>query len=351
MVPSAPSLSVVMPVHNGADYVIGAVMSILGQSLRDLELLVIDDHSTDASAGLVAQLEDPRIRLLRNPGPKGFSHSLNLGIERAQGTYIARMDADDEALPARLALQVEFLEQHPDVSFVGSRVALKDPEKGLRKDPSVRPASPGHVRWALLFYCALAHPTIVGRRSAFEMLGGYDARFFPAEDYDLWVRALQADLRFANLPEVLLHYRVNPSGMSHSPSSNQADVALSISKRALETELGKDVDLPSLRAIRDPSSLDLGRASEIFRSAEALLQDSHEAARVHGLSPSDDLAIDRHARLMADRLAWHALRRKPSLLWRNSMERGATGRGLAYAVRQIAGRLGSSVTSRRLRTE
>lgn len=351
MVPSAPSLSVVMPVHNGADYILGAVASILQQSLRDLELLVIDDHSTDATAELVAKLEDPRIRLVANPGPKGFSHSLNLGIERAKGTYIARMDADDEALPSRLRLQVDFLEQHPDVSFVGSRVALNDPEKGLRPDPSFRPTSPGHLRWALLFYCALAHPTVVGRRSVFEMLGGYDARFFPTEDYDLWVRALEKGFRFANLPEVLLHYRVNPSGMSHSPNSKQADVALFVSKRALENELGKDVDLLALRALRDPASLDLNRASETFRSADALLNDSHEATRSHGLSPSDDRAIKRHARLMADRLAWHALRKKPSLLWSNPMDnRGASSRGLAYAVRRVAGRVRCSVTSGRLRT-
>lgn len=346
MVRSAPALSVVMPVHNGEDHVMGAVMSILRQSLRDLELLVVDDHSTDATANLLTQLEDPRIRLVPNEGPKGFSHALNLGIERAKGTYIARMDADDKALPSRLRLQLNFLEQHPDISFVGSGVALNDPEKGLRQDPSFRPASPGHLRWALLFYCALAHPTIVGRRSAFEMLGGYDPRFFPAEDYDLWVRALEVDLRLANLPDVLLHYRVNPSGMSHSPSSNQADVALSISKRALERELGKDVDLPTLHAIRQPASLDLSRASEIFRSAETLLHDSRQAARAHGLSPNDDLAISRHAQLMADRLAWYALRTKPSLLWRNPMQnRVATGRGLAYAIRRIAGRLRSSGTS------
>src|ERR1700722_2036753 len=121
----APRLSVLMPVFNGGRFLAAAVESILKQSLRDFELIAIDDGSTDQSASLLSQLagSDDRIRVIRQANA-GIVTALNRALELARGEYIARMDADDAALPSRLARQAAFLDGHPDVAVVGSAITL-----------------------------------------------------------------------------------------------------------------------------------------------------------------------------------------------------------------------------------
>lgn len=342
MTRNRPTVSVVMPVHNGAAYVASAVKSVLSQTMGDFELLIVDDHSTDATVEIISGLADDRINLVQNTGPKGFSHSLNLGIHLGKGQYIARMDADDESLPTRLAKQTIFLDRHPDIAFVGGLIAINDPQTGLRVDRTIRPTLPGHIRWSLLFYCSMAHPTILMRRSAFESLGGYDGQFFPAEDYHLWLRAIDKGFRFANVDEVVLKYRVNPEGMSHSPTSEQEDVAVALSQKALESLLGNTIDAEILRAIKNPTFIDLQHARETSASTRQLLITSVQAVQKDSLRKPEDVAIRRHARSMWGRVAWHTLARKPSLAWQMKGHSAETVKAAAaYALGSTARRIRS----------
>src|SRR5512135_1833139 len=129
MMSDPPLISVCMPVYNAERYIARAVESILGQTFGDFEFLILDDGSTDGSLEILRRYanHDPRIRLTSRPN-KGLPPSLNELVDQARGEFIARMDADDVALPERFARQVEYLRAHPDCVLVGSRVQLVDPE-------------------------------------------------------------------------------------------------------------------------------------------------------------------------------------------------------------------------------
>ncbi len=200
---NVPLVTVIMPVYNAEAYVAEAVQSILGQTLREFELLVIDDGSADKSVEIVNGMKDSRIRLGRNEKNLGLIATLNKGLELATGKYIARMDADDISLPSRLEKQAKFLEAHPEVGVLGTRTVSfgGGKEKINRYLPSH-----GEIMTLLLFNSALSHPSVMFRRG----LPGlhYDPAFIHAEDYDLWTR-LSEVTQLANYPEVLLRYRVH----------------------------------------------------------------------------------------------------------------------------------------------
>ncbi len=113
-------VSIIMPVYNSSGYLSDAIESILSQTYSDFEFIIIDDASTDNSIEIIYSYHDPRIVLLKNDINLGVTHSLNKGIKHARGKYIARMDADDIALPQRIELQVDFLEKNPEFILVGS---------------------------------------------------------------------------------------------------------------------------------------------------------------------------------------------------------------------------------------
>ncbi len=203
-----PLVSVVMSVFDGEAWLAESVESILAQTERDLELVVVDDGSTDGSGEILAELarRDPRIRLFRNEANQGQAAALNRGLEASGGRYVARMDADDVAEPERLAAQIAWLERRPEVGLLGTAVRRIDDEGrpgALRR----RPASDLEIRWACLLESPFMHPTVMLRRAVLEEYGlRYDERLRTAQDYDLWVRLLRRT-RAANLPEPLVRYR------------------------------------------------------------------------------------------------------------------------------------------------
>jgi hypothetical protein len=206
----APRVSVVMPVFNGGCYLAAAVESILRQSFNDFELIVIDDGSTDQSASLLSGFarSDGRIRVIGQANA-GIVATLNRALDLARGEYVARMDADDVALPSRFDLQVAFLDAHPDVAVVGSAITLIDEEGNAIRDVDY-PLAPTEVSEFLLHVgCALAHPAVMMRRADIVAAGGYRAAYRHAEDYDLWLR-ISETRALANLPDRLLLYRQHP---------------------------------------------------------------------------------------------------------------------------------------------
>lgn len=205
-----PRISVVMPVFNGGCYLAAAVASILKQSFSDFELIVIDDGSTDQSASLLSGFarSDGRIRVIGQANA-GIVASLNRALDLARGEYVARMDADDVALPSRFGLQVAFLDIHPDVAVVGSAISLIDEEGNAIRDVDY-PLTPMAVSEFLIqIGCALAHPAVMMRRADVVAVGGYRGAYRHAEDYDLWLR-ISETRALANLPDRLLLYRQHP---------------------------------------------------------------------------------------------------------------------------------------------
>ncbi len=200
-----------MPVYDAEAFVAAAIDSILGQTFRDFELLILDDGSTDRSVEIIRARDDSRIRLICNERRMELIRTLNRGVELARGKYIARMDADDISMPERLARQVAFLEADPDVGACGTwLVTMGDREGEVWRYPE----SAGDIRCRLLFDAALAHPTVCMRRDAFLRHGlRFDDAYPQAEDYQLWKRA-SAHFPLANLSEVLLRYRVHPASLS-----------------------------------------------------------------------------------------------------------------------------------------
>ena len=201
-----PTVSVVLPVYNRVAYVEEAVESILSQTLEDFEFIIIDDGSTDGSGDLLSAYAqaDKRIRLRRREN-RGLITSLNEGIDMARGHYIARMDSDDCSYPQRFVRQVAFLDRHPAIGVVGSKIEFIDAD-GQVNGAWPMPTNPDMIAWKLLFNNCLCHPSVMMRRSALAAVGGYATWAEYAEDYELWTRLLQTT-RIANLPDVLLKFR------------------------------------------------------------------------------------------------------------------------------------------------
>lgn len=203
-----------MPVYKGDKYLSEAVNSILNQTFKDFEFIIICDDPVDETRQILDECmkSDTRVKAFYQKR-QGLVKSLNKGISIAKGMYIARMDADDISFPGRLEKQVEFMDNNPEIGISGAWI--KPIGKGLPlawKSPCTHEA----IRARLLFESVMAHPTIIIRKDVFcENNLSYDLDETYAEDYGLWVRAIKV-LRFENIPETLLNYRV------HQSSSNLA---------------------------------------------------------------------------------------------------------------------------------
>jgi Glycosyl transferase family 2 len=213
-------ISVVLPVHDADAFLADAVMSVLAQTLRDFELIAIDDGSVDASAKILDQLaqQDGRIIVVHQANG-GIVAALNRGLALAGGEFVARMDADDVACPERFARQTAFLDAHPDVAVVGSAVTLIDAHGKAIRDVRY-PETPQAVAEFLRSGSALAHPAVMMRRDAVIAAGGYRAAFEYAEDYDLWLR-MEERYALANLPDRLLYYRQHAAKLSVGYAAEQ----------------------------------------------------------------------------------------------------------------------------------
>lgn len=205
-----PLVSVVLPTYNGGATLPDAVRSILNQTYQNLELIVVDDASTqDIPAALVEFAASPKLRIIRNEKNSGLAASLNAGIAVARGSFIARMDDDDYSLPSRLAEQVKLLQAQPEIDVVGTGVAFYDRELHFIRD-HLFPADHEAIVRFLRRGNPLAHPTVMFRREFIQRAGGYDARLRRMEDLELWGRMARS-CRYANIPKVLLRYRVRPA--------------------------------------------------------------------------------------------------------------------------------------------
>lgn len=213
---TTPKVSVLMPVYNTKEeYLRPAIESILNQTFTDFEFIIVDDGSTNGNIKkVIKSYKDNRIKYFYKEN-SGIADSLNFGMEKASGEYIARMDSDDISLQKRFEKQVKFLDTHSDISVVG---ALYE-----RFPEHLTPQLPERIELIdMLKWCAIAHPLVMFRKKDFERLHLlYDSNCY-CEDYDLWVRALIAGLKIANIPEVLLKYRWHADNSSNQKSLEMA---------------------------------------------------------------------------------------------------------------------------------
>jgi glycosyltransferase involved in cell wall biosynthesis len=202
---AAPKLSVLMSILNGEAFLRPAIDSILGQSFRDFEFIVIDNASSDATAAILDSYDDPRIVRLRNDTVLSLTQSLNKGLQRARGEYVARMDADDIAAADRFVRQIEFLDSHPDVLLVASHVRLID-RYGDAFAYIERPTDPDELYNALAYCNPFAHSSAMFRHAPVAVIGGYPTAYVFAQDLALWVKLAQPG-RFGMIGEALVDMR------------------------------------------------------------------------------------------------------------------------------------------------
>jgi glycosyltransferase involved in cell wall biosynthesis len=231
------TVSVVMPVYNGAAYLAQAIQSVLAQSFTDFELLVIDDGSTDESAPIALAFTDPRIKVLHNGANRGLVHSRNRGIDTATGTYIAFLDADDVARPQRLQRQLLALERDATLAAVGSSAQPID-AKGLPRSYVWRmPGSPAYCEAMLLFRQWFNTSAFFVRGPVIRSLRFSD-HVQLAEDLDLYVR-MTCNSKVQNLDEVLIDCRVHAQSTTHTRREELRAALASINRAALR-EVGID---------------------------------------------------------------------------------------------------------------
>ena len=238
-----------MSVYNGEKYLKEAVESILNQTFRDFEFIIIDDGSTDGTSEIIARYEkaDDRIRVYHQEN-RGLVASLNRGCQLAKGEYIARMDADDISLPERLEKQVEFLNAHPDIGVLGTWMELIN-ENSVPQNKVRVPTSPWLIGWSLIFANCMVHSSVMMRRDIVEQLGFYRPEALHAEDYDLWAR-ISSITKLANIPEVLLRYRISKERISSQHSQTQEQNSVQIIQSMVTRLLGPGVSLETVSRLR-----------------------------------------------------------------------------------------------------
>ncbi|MFH0892342.1 MAG: glycosyltransferase family 2 protein [Candidatus Falkowbacteria bacterium] len=225
-----PKVTVLMPVYNAAKYLNEAIDSILGQTFKDFELLIIDDGSTDLSREIIESYKDKRIRLVINETNLRLIATLNKGISLAQGEYIARMDADDISLPKRLEKQVAFMDKNPKIGVCGTWVKTFGESTGVNRYYT----KSDDIKAGFLFNTQMAHPSVIFRASLFrEHKLCFNPDFIHAEDYEFWTRISPITV-FANLNEILLLYRITRDNISNKHADTQGKNANQIRVRELK---------------------------------------------------------------------------------------------------------------------
>lgn len=231
-----------MAVRDGAVHLVEALDSLAAQTYADYELVVVDDGSSDSTSEILADraAQDRRVRIVRNERSRGLPTALNLGLSHCGGALIARADADDVYAPHRLALQMDHLRGNPQIGVLGSsyRRISEDGEVVSIEHP---PLDDMTIRARQHFSNCLLHPSVIFRANLVRSVGGYDERYWTAQDTDLWVR-VRDRTRFANLSELLVDYRLHDRSTMRKRGAAGRALSLSVPQRMLSQLLGRSLE-------------------------------------------------------------------------------------------------------------
>lgn len=234
---NTPLISVIMPVYNNSLFIRDAIESILNQTVNDFELIIIDDFSKDDTVAIISTYKDKRIKLIKHAYNQGTALSINEGINISSGKYIARMDGDDRSYPYRFEKQLEYLNNHPEISICGSHMNLIDTLGNHLKTQNKKLGNDA-IKMGLFFgETSIAHPSIfIQKEKLDQKFLRYDSAFRYAEDYDFYCRASHS-LCFDNLNEPLIEYRLHDNSVSMRYCDEQrqdAQMALYLHLRRLK---------------------------------------------------------------------------------------------------------------------
>jgi glycosyltransferase involved in cell wall biosynthesis len=300
----SPAVSVVMPAFNAATFLDEAVQSILDQTFRDFEFIIVDDGSTDDTARILQKYTyaDDRVKVYRQEN-QGMIAALNRGCRMAQGQFIARMDADDISLPHRLERQLEFLKGHPEIGIVGTRASKIDEEGSIIGEWHL-PSNPKVLKWTLFFRVCVIHPTVLMRREILAKSNFYRSEAIYADDWDLWLRA-SAIAEFGNTPEILFKYRVWSKSTSKHLSQECWEAPLKLLAPFISNFLNESTSIEAVVGLRGTKLASLG---QIHLTAALLEKLYYRFAAEHSLSSEELNEISRDAAKKLGCLALQASR-------------------------------------------
>ncbi len=260
-----PKVSVIMSTYNDSRYIRQSVESILNQTYKDFEFIIIDDASTDETVSIIKSYNDSRIKLIINKENHGLTKNLNKALTMVTGQYIARMDGDDISFAKRLEKQIEYLDKHKDVYLIGTairNIGASDLYWRLPDDSE-------ELRIRMLLHPVFAHPSFMFRKELVDEGMLYDESFRTAQDYDFAARVAK-NHKIGRLQGVLLNYRVHEKQISQTSNKNQVDNAARIRMRLLN-ELGIELTDEQKRFYDEwVAEKVLGRADE-YRNAYELI--------------------------------------------------------------------------------
>jgi glycosyltransferase involved in cell wall biosynthesis len=243
----SPRVTVLMTVYNCEAFIRPSIKSVLQQTYRNFELLIIDDGSTDGTMEIVKKFKDERIRILKNPTNRGVAYSRKKALLSSKGEFVAILDADDISLPDRLRRQVEYLDGNPSVALIGASNYVID-DDGNIIDRWVAPKTMNIIRWKLLFGNCFCHSTVMFRRLPAISVGGYDDSVFAGEDYDLYVR-LAAKYELANIEAILVSWRRTVTGLGRVEPFSVKDHFVQTVIKSIRMQTGSAVSLDVARCL------------------------------------------------------------------------------------------------------
>jgi glycosyltransferase involved in cell wall biosynthesis len=215
-----PKISVVMTFYNCQKFIGQAIESILNQTFKDFELILIDDASTDGTAQIAKKyLSDERVIYIRNEVNQGAAYNSNQGLKLARAEIIARLDGDDYSAFDRLEKQYDFLMSHPEIAAVGSYFKIIN-EAGKIIDQRTKPTDFEKIKKDAIVYMPLIHPAVMYKKSAVLAVGGYRVQYAHISDGDLWYRLVYSGYQTSNLQEFLLFYRYHQGSTAHAARFN-----------------------------------------------------------------------------------------------------------------------------------
>jgi len=290
-----------MMVYNAERYLRQAIDSILAQTFKDFELLVLDDASRDRSVEIIQSYSDPRIRIISNENNRGVAYSRSKALPLARGEYIAVLDADDVALPERLQVQVSYLDSHPDICLVGSSCQV------IGEDGSVRfiyhePTDLLTIRWLLLFGNCFAHSTVMFRRREALSVGGYGAAVYAGEDIDLFVRLAAAEYKLTNLECPLAQWRDHPKSLVKTELPAVLDHFVWTAVRSIRLQTGLEIDFATARYLQSDRAFTTEDHATIAHAYQVILDVLAAMLQKYGQARFDRVCLGKLALIDTNRL-------------------------------------------------